>query len=96
MDDSAPLNWAHLRRRLFNTAACAASLSISRTGSRASEFYYDRATVVRRLGVFHDPCRLRGRIKVVLTHPITKLLSEPVCARLAKFVVVISDLVAVG
>jgi SnoaL-like polyketide cyclase len=33
--------------------------------------YYDRATVLRQLGVFHEPDRIPGRISTVLTHPLT-------------------------
>jgi steroid delta-isomerase-like uncharacterized protein len=33
--------------------------------------YYDRATVLAQLGVFHDPESLRGRIATALTHPLT-------------------------
>jgi steroid delta-isomerase-like uncharacterized protein len=33
--------------------------------------YYDRGTVLRQLGVFHEPMTLLGQILVVMTHPIT-------------------------
>ena len=33
--------------------------------------YYDRATVLRQLGVFDDPESLRGRITTAVTHPLT-------------------------
>jgi steroid delta-isomerase-like uncharacterized protein len=33
--------------------------------------YYDRATVLRQLGVFHEPDRIAGRIGTALTHPLT-------------------------
>jgi steroid delta-isomerase-like uncharacterized protein len=33
--------------------------------------YYDRATVLRQLGVFHEPDSVLGRIEVLATHPIT-------------------------
>jgi steroid delta-isomerase-like uncharacterized protein len=33
--------------------------------------YYDRATVLRQLGMFHEPDSATGRITAVLTHPIT-------------------------
>jgi len=33
--------------------------------------YYDRATVLRQLGVFHEPQTLLGRIGVFLGHPLT-------------------------
>jgi steroid delta-isomerase-like uncharacterized protein len=35
------------------------------------KIYYDRATVLAQLGVFHEPQSLRGRITTVLTHPVT-------------------------
>jgi steroid delta-isomerase-like uncharacterized protein len=35
------------------------------------KIYYDRATVLRQLGVFYEPESLRGRIITVLTHPFT-------------------------
>jgi hypothetical protein len=33
--------------------------------------YYDRATVLRQLGVFYEPHRIPGRIVTVLIHPLT-------------------------
>lgn len=33
--------------------------------------YYDRATVLRQLGVFREPNRGLGRLVMVLTHPLT-------------------------
>jgi len=33
--------------------------------------YYDRATLLRQLGVFHEPDRALGRITTLLTHPFT-------------------------
>lgn len=33
--------------------------------------YYDRATVLRQLGVFHEPETALGRILTALTHPVT-------------------------
>lgn len=35
------------------------------------KIYYDRATVFRQLGVFHEPETLRGRITTALVHPVT-------------------------
>jgi steroid delta-isomerase-like uncharacterized protein len=35
------------------------------------KIYYDRATVLRQLGVFHEPDRLPGRIATVFMHPLT-------------------------
>lgn len=33
--------------------------------------YYDRATVFRQLGVFHEPQTVLGDLTVALTHPVT-------------------------
>ena len=33
--------------------------------------YYDRATVLRQLGVFHDPSTVLGRVLTAVTHPLT-------------------------
>jgi steroid delta-isomerase-like uncharacterized protein len=33
--------------------------------------YYDRATVLRQLGVFHEPDRIAGRLGTALMHPLT-------------------------
>ena len=33
--------------------------------------YYDRATLLRQLGVFHEPDGALGRIITLLTHPLT-------------------------
>jgi steroid delta-isomerase-like uncharacterized protein len=33
--------------------------------------YYDRATLLRQLGVFHEPDRMLGRVTTLLTHPLT-------------------------
>ena len=33
--------------------------------------YYDRATVLRQLGVFHEPQTVLGRIEVLVAHPVT-------------------------
>jgi steroid delta-isomerase-like uncharacterized protein len=33
--------------------------------------YYDRATVLRQLGIFHEPDGLVGRVEAALMHPVT-------------------------
>jgi steroid delta-isomerase-like uncharacterized protein len=33
--------------------------------------YYDRATLLRQLGVFHEPDRALGRVATLLMHPLT-------------------------
>ena len=35
------------------------------------KIYYDRATILRQLGVFHEPETVLGRINVALMHPFT-------------------------
>jgi steroid delta-isomerase-like uncharacterized protein len=35
------------------------------------KIYYDRATVLRQLGVFHEPETALGRLCTFLTHPLT-------------------------
>jgi steroid delta-isomerase-like uncharacterized protein len=42
--------------------------------------YYDRATVLRQLGVFHEPQSALGQISILATHPIT--LARAVMRRL--------------
>jgi steroid delta-isomerase-like uncharacterized protein len=43
-------------------------------GLLASErIYYDRATVLRQLGVFRDPTTFAGRLGTILAHPLTIL-----------------------
>jgi len=37
----------------------------------SEKIYYDRASVLRQIGIFHDPESLRGRISTALAHPIT-------------------------
>jgi steroid delta-isomerase-like uncharacterized protein len=35
------------------------------------KIYYDRGTVLRQLGVFHEPQSLVGRVCIMATHPVT-------------------------
>jgi steroid delta-isomerase-like uncharacterized protein len=35
------------------------------------KIYYDRATVLRQIGMFHEPERLPGRITTAIMHPLT-------------------------
>jgi steroid delta-isomerase-like uncharacterized protein len=45
--------------------------------------YYDRGTVLRQLGVFHEPQSLLGRITTFATHPLTiaKALGRKIARR---------------
>ena len=40
-------------------------------GLAGKKIYYDRGTVLRQLGVFHEPPSLLGQIGILATHPIT-------------------------
>jgi steroid delta-isomerase-like uncharacterized protein len=33
--------------------------------------YYDRSTVLRQLGVFHEPQSIMGKLSILATHPVT-------------------------
>ena len=33
--------------------------------------YFDSATILRQLGIAHDPLTLKGRVATVLNHPVT-------------------------
>jgi steroid delta-isomerase-like uncharacterized protein len=35
------------------------------------KIYYDRGTVLRQLGVFHEPQSALGQIAILVTHPVT-------------------------
>jgi steroid delta-isomerase-like uncharacterized protein len=47
------------------------------------KIYYDRATVLNQVGVFHDPQSTIGRICTFLTHPLTiaKALARKIAAK---------------
>jgi len=38
---------------------------------RGEKIYYDRATVLRQLGVFREPAGITGRLFTALNHPLT-------------------------
>lgn len=44
--------------------------------------YFDSATILRQLGVAHDPQSLRGRVATVVNHPVT--IGGAVLRRLAR------------
>jgi steroid delta-isomerase-like uncharacterized protein len=44
--------------------------------------YFDAGTVLRQLGIAHDPLSLRGRVATVLNHPLT--VSRAVIRQLAR------------
>src|SRR5216684_5337049 len=35
------------------------------------KIYYDRGTVLRQLGIFHEPQTVLGQISTLATHPVT-------------------------
>ena len=39
------------------------------------KIYYDRGTVLKQLGVFHEPQSALGRISILATHPVTIALA---------------------
>jgi steroid delta-isomerase-like uncharacterized protein len=49
----------------------------------AESIYYDRATVLRQLGVFHEPQTLFGSVMTALTHPVTvaRALARKIASR---------------
>jgi steroid delta-isomerase-like uncharacterized protein len=47
------------------------------------KIYYDRATVLRQLGVFHEPQSLLGRIATMATHPTT--IARALLRKLVRF-----------
>ena len=40
-------------------------------GLVSERVYFDSATILRQLGIAHDPLTLRGRVATVLNHPRT-------------------------
>jgi steroid delta-isomerase-like uncharacterized protein len=48
----------------------------------AERVYFDSATILRQLGVAHDPTSLAGRIATVMTHPLT--IGRALIGRLAR------------
>jgi len=46
------------------------------------KIYYDRGTVLRQLGVFHEPQTRLGRLAIAVTHPVT--LARAVVRRIAE------------
>jgi hypothetical protein len=69
-----------VRRKHLGTAATGRSLNFplcgiftfdQRNKLAGEKIYYDRATVLGQLGIFHEPETLRGRIATAITHPVT-------------------------
>jgi steroid delta-isomerase-like uncharacterized protein len=54
--------------------ALCALYSFDQTGKLAGErIYYDRASVLRQVGLYHDPKTALGRLLTALTHPLTMI-----------------------
>jgi steroid delta-isomerase-like uncharacterized protein len=53
------------------TCRMAAVFVFEGDGIVCERVYFDSATILRQLGVAHDPLTLRGRIATVLNHPLT-------------------------
>lgn len=58
--------------RAFTCPMAAVFLFASGTAEITCErIYFDAGTILRQLGIAHDPLSLRGRVATVLNHPIT-------------------------
>jgi SnoaL-like polyketide cyclase len=49
----------------------AAFFEFEADGLVCERVYFNTATILRQLGIAHDPLTLRGRIATVLNHPMT-------------------------
>lgn len=57
--------------RLIEFPLCAIFTFDAEDRLAGEKIYYDRATLLRQLGVFHEPNSTMGRIATLLTHPLT-------------------------
>ncbi len=58
--------------RAFTCPMCAVFVFAPGTAKIVCErVYFDAATILRQLGIAHDPLSLRGRLATVLNHPVT-------------------------
>jgi hypothetical protein len=46
-------------------------VAFSPSTARIGKIHYDRATVLRQLGVLHEPDGMVGRIEAAVMHPLT-------------------------
>ena len=60
-------------RRRFDFPLCAIFTFDHEDRLAGERIYYDRAMVLRQLGVLSDPTSLKGRLGTLLLHPITVL-----------------------
>jgi steroid delta-isomerase-like uncharacterized protein len=56
--------------RSFEMRFCALFL-FEGTGLVCERVYFDAGTILRQLGIAHDPLSLRGRLATVFNHPLT-------------------------
>jgi steroid delta-isomerase-like uncharacterized protein len=56
--------------RTFEMRFCALFL-FEEDGLVCERVYFDAATILRQLGIAHDPLTLRGRLATVANHPLT-------------------------
>lgn len=59
--------------RRFRLPLCAIYTFDEQHKLAGERIYYDRATVLRQLGVFREPDTLPGRVATLLNHPLTLL-----------------------
>jgi steroid delta-isomerase-like uncharacterized protein len=57
--------------RQFELRFCAMFLFEGDDQLVCERVYFDSATILRQLGIAHDPLTLRGRVATVLNHPLT-------------------------
>jgi steroid delta-isomerase-like uncharacterized protein len=57
--------------RQFEMRLCAMFLFEGEDDLVCERIYFDSATILRQLGIAHDPLTLRGRVATVLNHPFT-------------------------
>ncbi len=61
-------------RRLDGASSSRSAVSTPSTPMIAwpgEKIYYDRGTVLRQLGIFHEPQSVLGQISILATHPVT-------------------------
>jgi steroid delta-isomerase-like uncharacterized protein len=59
--------------RRFGFALCAVFSFDDQDRLAGERIYYDRATVLRQIGVLSEPTSLKGRLGALLLHPVTVL-----------------------
>ena len=53
------------------TCRCVALFLFDQDRLICERVYFDSATILRQLGIAHDPLTLRGRLATVANHPVT-------------------------